>query len=150
MANWVNLLDIVYPVGSLYMSMNATSPATLIGGNWEQIVDHFLLPSETSGVINDIGTRHYHGLSDEGGAMIDLGEGSTSTKYLVINHTPSSKLADFEAKYKQYWAANSFGNASEEYFTPTSLTGRTDYYGYNDDTPLMPPYLTVYCWRRIS
>ena len=37
MSNFVNLLDIVYPVGSIYQSMNATSPASTIGGTWTQL-----------------------------------------------------------------------------------------------------------------
>lgn len=37
MPNFVNLLDIVYPVGSIYQSMNPTSPADFIGGTWTQI-----------------------------------------------------------------------------------------------------------------
>lgn len=37
------LLKVVYPVGSIYMSVNSTSPATLFGGTWEQIKDRFLL-----------------------------------------------------------------------------------------------------------
>lgn len=33
-SNWVSLL---YPVGSIYMSKNATSPASTVGGTWTQI-----------------------------------------------------------------------------------------------------------------
>ena len=29
------LVDLVYPVGSLYMSTNSTNPSTLFGGTWE-------------------------------------------------------------------------------------------------------------------
>ena len=36
-------LNQVYPVGSIYMSVNSTSPAKLFGGTWEQIKDMFLL-----------------------------------------------------------------------------------------------------------
>lgn len=48
MSNYVNLLDIVYPVGSIYHSMNSTSPAASIGGTWTAIKT-FLLGSTTSG-----------------------------------------------------------------------------------------------------
>lgn len=48
MSNYVNLLDIVYPVGSIYHSMNSISPATIIGGTWTAIKT-FLLGSTTSG-----------------------------------------------------------------------------------------------------
>ena len=37
MSNFVNLLDIVYPVGSIYQSMSATSPADSVGGTWTKI-----------------------------------------------------------------------------------------------------------------
>ena len=39
-----SLLD-VYPIGSIYMSVESTNPGTLFGGTWEQIKDKFLLAS---------------------------------------------------------------------------------------------------------
>ena len=43
-----DLLNLIYPVGSIYMSVNSTSPATLFGGTWEQIKDKFLLSTGNS------------------------------------------------------------------------------------------------------
>lgn len=37
------ILNAMYPVGSLYITVNATPPASLLGGTWEQIKDRFLL-----------------------------------------------------------------------------------------------------------
>lgn len=37
-----------YPVGSIYMSVNQTSPATLFGGTWQRIQDTFLLAAGTT------------------------------------------------------------------------------------------------------
>lgn len=45
MPNFVNLLDIIYPVGSIYITTNATSPADSIGGTWEQIENCLLAAS---------------------------------------------------------------------------------------------------------
>ena len=39
MSNFVNLLDIVYPVGSMYFNTSGVSPVDTIGGTWEQIKD---------------------------------------------------------------------------------------------------------------
>lgn len=47
MSNFVNLLDIVYPVGSIYQSMSATSPADSIGGTWTKI-NTFLYGADTA------------------------------------------------------------------------------------------------------
>lgn len=45
MSNFVNLLDIIYPVGSLYFSITDVSPADSVGGTWEQIKDTVLAAS---------------------------------------------------------------------------------------------------------
>lgn len=34
--SWVNIVDMVYPVGSIYMSLNNVSPEILFGGTWVQ------------------------------------------------------------------------------------------------------------------
>ena len=34
---YVNLLEIVYPIGSLYFSVVNTSPASIVGGTWQRI-----------------------------------------------------------------------------------------------------------------
>ena len=38
-----DLLDLVYPVGAIYMSVNSINPSTLFGGTWERLKDRFLL-----------------------------------------------------------------------------------------------------------
>lgn len=54
---WVNLLDMFYPVGSLYFSTNYTSPASVIGGSWTQIENALL--GATGDKMGDI--KNYNG-----------------------------------------------------------------------------------------
>lgn len=48
MSNFVNLLDLIYPIGSLYFSVSKVSPADTVGGTWEQIKDTVLAASGDS------------------------------------------------------------------------------------------------------
>lgn len=48
---WVNLLDIVYPVGSLYFTNNDTSPAAIVGGSWAKIEEAAIRSGDTVGYV---------------------------------------------------------------------------------------------------
>ena len=59
MSNFVNLMDVIYPVGSIYQSMSATSPASTIGGTWTKIKT-FLYGADTA---NQTGGEATHTLT---------------------------------------------------------------------------------------
>lgn len=63
--NGVDLLSVIYPIGSIYMSVNSTSPAELFGGTWEQIKDTFLLGIGTIYTSDITGGEINHTLSSE-------------------------------------------------------------------------------------
>jgi hypothetical protein len=55
----------MYPVGSIYMSVSSTSPATLFGGTWEQIQDTFLLAAGTTYTAGTTGGSSSHILTTD-------------------------------------------------------------------------------------
>lgn len=67
-----NLWEMIYPVGSIYMSVSSTSPSILFGGTWEQIQDRFLISSGST----------YAGGSTGGSASVNYTPSGT-----VGNHT---------------------------------------------------------------
>ena len=125
----------IYPVGSIYMSINETNPSELFGGEWEQIKDKFLLAcgttysnGATGGSADAVVVTHTHSINDKyvlttsGGAVTrNSTAGTTGTK--VSNLLKSDDGV----------ARNTIGK------TGTSGVGKN-----------MPPYLAVYCWVRIA
>lgn len=60
MSTFVNLLDIVYPTGSIYCSTSSTSPATSFGGTWSQI---------KGAVLGATGANSFASAGNNGGSL---------------------------------------------------------------------------------
>lgn len=93
--NSMNVLDKVYPVGSIYISMNNVNPSEIIGGTWEKLPEDFYLINSSIGGGTQIGSNtkdisHKHKLttytsSNDGGNKGD-GIAYTSYGYRVLNN----------------------------------------------------------------
>lgn len=60
--NIQQIFNLIYPVGSYYMSSSATNPGTLFGGTWEQIKDRMIMAAGSSYAVGTTGgaTSHTH------------------------------------------------------------------------------------------
>lgn len=87
-------LDMIYPVGSLYWSMNSTDPSTLFGGTWERIKDKFILAAGDSYTSGNTG----------GAATVAL----TTAQLPAHNHTASVSV---DSSSHGHSASGSTGNA---------------------------------------
>lgn len=136
------LADCLYPVGSIYMSVNSTSPAKLFGGTWEQIKDTFLLGSG-SYTLGDTGGEKTHTLSESelpaiSGSMNFTNEADGSNVWKIYGHITGTKI---EKKYQ-------YGNAitgSAYSYTKVGFS-----FGESQAHNNMPPYLVVNIWKRIK
>ena len=62
-----DFIDLIYPVGSIYISVNSANPRTLFGGRWEQIKKTFLFAAnDSSSNVN------YHGGGTGGAETVTL------------------------------------------------------------------------------
>lgn len=122
------IFDDIYPVGSIYMSVNSTNPANLFGGTWTQLKDRFLLGA---------GSTYTNG-STGGSATQRLSAANlpshTHPQYVATNGGSTSANLDYNG-----WVSN--GKAVAQGI-PTGATGQ----GTKFD--IMPPYLVVYMWQR--
>ena len=167
--NKVKLFDLIYPIGSIYVSTVSTSPATLFGGTWEQIKDRFLYCT-TSGA-KDIGgastvtldikniPSHNHTFSGNlmEGTIFNVNNGGfirADTGYCTGVFKKDGQKHAWPLRHSEAW---SFGGSYNFKFEATP-SGSISYVGgeYNKSTKrtetksfsIMPPYYKVYCWRR--
>lgn len=138
----LSIVDLIYPVGSIYMSVNAANPETLFGGTWQQIKDRFLLSAgdtytagSTGGSAKATLPSHTHTVGSGGYQLWGAKSGKGSTE-------PGNQISG-NAKY--YAAAT--GGSTSNY----KWLGSVDSKGVSDVSQAnMPPYLAVYVWQRIS
>ena len=55
MSNFVNLLDIIYPIGSIYIATDDANPADIVGGIWVEETNYFIPLLNTWGHTNGLG-----------------------------------------------------------------------------------------------
>lgn len=124
--NYASIFDKVYPVGAIYMSVSSTNPTNLFGGVWEQIMDKFLL---ASGNTFGAGTT-----------------GGEANHTLTINEMPSHTHTVPVKSGSYMTVPTSSGTNWLPYYNNATTTSTGGSRAHNN----MPPYLTVYVWKRVS
>lgn len=124
--------DDIYPVGSIYMSVNSTNPRTLFGGTWTQLKDRFLLGAGSTYTNGSTGGEASHTLT------VNEMPSHSHPQYVTVSSGGSlSANCDYDS-YSSGKARKSAQNVS---------TGTT---GGGNSHNNMPPYLVVYMWQRTS
>ena len=120
-------IDMVYPIGSIYMSTINNSPSKWIGGTWERIQDRFLF-----GAI-------------DGDDTYSAGkEGGEHQHTLLMAEMPKHSHAVFVA------ADNGWTGTAKSAVEQSTTNKQTSTAGQDKPHNNMPPYLTVYMWKRIA
>lgn len=147
---WKNLLECIYPVGSIYFSTTNISPASTIGGSWTQI---------TNKVIR---------------ASTSFSSGGTDSETIDFNHNHAmtlnraNSLGDWAFLENQNGIGYHQGDAAVQtkaVLTSTSevmgsmqnMNGPAAIYGGNNGIPLgektishLPAYQNLFCWYRTA
>lgn len=154
--NWLN----IYPIGSIYMSVNEVDPSLVFGGTWQQIKDRFLLAC---------GDTYNNG--ETGGAANHTPSGTVGNHTLTVNEMPAhthevtgsaTHGSDYIALSPQDVGATAGGTSTsriEAATTGLSVEGTAQtkgggqahnhsFTGISADT--MPPYLAVNVWVRTA
>lgn len=130
------VLDNVYPVGSIYMSVNSTNPGTLFGGTWERIMERFLFGcGDERYPAGHAGGEEQHLLTVE-----EMPSHNHAMPYLPNS---SADGTGFSYGIAAGCATDSEGGRGYPNLgTFSSGSG----WAHNN----MPPYLCVYIWKRTA
>ena len=117
---------ILYPIGSIYMSVNSTNPSQLFGGTWVQISGRFLYCTNNS-----------------------MDTGGEATHKLTINEMPShNHMVDYDQVWDGGGGTRALGTTDNggSWASGTWVHNTGGSQAHNN----MPPYFTVYCWYRTA
>ena len=143
----------IYPVGSIYLSVNDTNPAELFGGTWTQLKDRFLLAAGNT----------YNAGATGGAATVKLTEKDMPSHV----HMETAKVYGYACWEGKLNTGDQYGFAFDytktagaaqyrvpertiEHVATVSLYSNTWSAGKNGAHNNMPPYLAVYMWQRIA
>lgn len=123
------LWEIIYPVGSIYMSTKSTNPKTLFGGTWSRIQGRFLLGVSSTYTVGSTGGEATHTLTKD--EIPDHTHSYQYTGQSTVTGTDTVRIYDGDGRLNQYTgpqSSNCGGGAHNN----------------------MPPYYAVYIWRRTA
>ena len=132
-----------HPVGSLYMSDNATSPAELYGGTWERIEDCTIWGASDT---HPAGTTVEAGLPNITGSVIFR---PIESEYeITATYNPEgafSQTVDAKEKYVSFASAKQIIGAA---YVTLNASHSNPIYGAS--TTVQPPAYCIYLWRRVA
>ena len=140
------IIDIIYPVGSIYISANTVNPSTFLGGNWKRIKDTFLWAAGDNDVVGKTGGEKTHTLTiDEIPSHTHI---QNAHSHEILSGYGEGSPGTDTYRY-QYWAKDGRSWKSGNLGT-SSKTATNQNTGGGQAHNNMPPYLVVYMWKRLS
>ena len=143
------LFNFVYPVGSIYMSVNEVDPSTLFGGTWEKLENRFLLGATESAPLGSTGGDWVRTLTQANMPNYEIGQIPAVVPSIHSNWNNAG------VKGKTLGQASPQKNGVD--LAQGNLITSGNQYGWSISTNgggqsfnITPPYLAVNMWKRTA
>lgn len=149
MSSFISMTNLIYPVGSYYMSNSSTSPASLFGGSWTQVTSRFLYGSTSVTTGGSNAHTHYYGMAMDENTSAVASSGYDMGMFCLYNystsgtHTTVTSLAGDAVTGTRY--VNNFGSRQTVSSYVRQAVEAAASYSY-----IMPSYRTCFMWYRTS
>jgi len=143
--------NLIYPVGSIYMSTVNVDPGTIFGGTWERLKDRFLLGAGDTYTAGDTGGEATHTLTENEIPAHTHGSKSLVGTMNPLSWASSASESGIVSGVQQHTdrVGNSGSNWGDRLYT-INATHEHGSVGGSQAHNNMPPYLVVYMWRRLT
>ena len=137
------LLDTVYPVGSIYITTSDTSPASFLGGSWERYAKGRTLIGVNEKDKDFIDATH------SGGSKTQTVDGANFRAHIKFD--PAGRIWFQQDESSEPWnSTTSVNNVSYDWTTGTWGTKTGVPISNKQTLNNLPPFQTVYMWRRTA
>ena len=163
------LIDLIYPVGSIYMSVNSTSPADLFGGTWDTMPAGRVLLAQgksqwgTTYTAGSTGGEATHLLTPEemprhkhdavannenisGTAYLQMGNGVS----IATGSTTGVFSAIGSGTVEGYGSGSKSGTNGLKFNSTHTPTISISYTGADTAHNNLQPFIAVFMWRRTA
>lgn len=143
-------IDLIYPIGSIYITTKNISPEVLFGGTWEKFSKGRCLMGE--GVV-EANTDNWCGQTKQGDWTAYAGNtGGEVVHTLSISEMPSHnhQIKTNNDDFNNSAGGGNYGTTHDGASTWYNTDWYTQSTGGSSAHNNMPPYVVVYMWERIS
>lgn len=142
------MLDRMYPVNSIYISTNSTSPASLYGGSWERYGKGRTLVS-----VNESDTDFTAGTT--GGSKTHEVRVRLGSIYGLAGISSNNSLSGISVDGGKTYSGFTNFNGRQTVESARGMDGsygpmQVEYYAAINKLPTLDPYVSVYIWRRTA
>ena len=156
-----DIMNLVYPVGSIYLSTSAVSPGTLFGGTWQRLENRMLVGAgssysvgSTGGSTDAVVVSHYHNIPSLSGTATGGNHSHVASRNLWAQmeyYGQVTPAASGGANMANIVGRDNFLSYSGSLTMSVTTNGSTTYWqGESGAGKNMPPYLAVYMWKRTA